>query len=95
MKDTETLLSGIEYKIRKLINLQKKLREENDRLKQEKIELLNKLEIQSKKLKESEEKNKIIRISKNLETNKDTKEVKLKINEIVREIDKCVSLLNR
>ena len=40
---------------------------------------------------------KLLKLAKQLEGNsvKDTKEVKLKINEMVREIDKCIALMNK
>jgi hypothetical protein len=95
MQDTETILSGIEFKIRNLLNLQNKLKADNKELKIENGELRKNIEIQSNKLKELEEKNRILRISKTLDTSKDSKDLRLKINEIVREVDKCVSLLSK
>lgn len=40
---------------------------------------------------------KLLKLAKQLEGDsvKDTKEVKLKINEMVREIDKCIALMNK
>ena len=42
----------------------------------------------------TEEKNKVHTIAKVLENRKDNK-AKLRINELVREIDKCIALLNK
>ncbi len=95
MQDTEIILSGIEFKIRNLLNLQKKLRIENRDLKLKNIELLKNTEIQIVKIKELEQNNRVLRISKKIDSGKDTKDLKLKINEIVREVDKCVSLLSK
>lgn len=43
------------------------------------------------------EKNKLIKIAKSLDgsANGDSSELKLKINEILREVDRCVALLNK
>ena len=40
---------------------------------------------------------KLLKLAKQLEGDsvQDTKEVKLKINEMVREIDKCIALMNK
>jgi hypothetical protein len=95
MQDIEILLSGIEFKIRNLLNLQKKLKTENSKLRIENGELRINLDNLNIKIKELEEKNRVLRISKKIDTEKDGKELRLKINEIVREVDKCMSFLNR
>lgn len=47
-----------------------------------------------KEIDELKEKNKILRISKGVE-GEDKGEIRLKINEIVREVDNCISQLNQ
>ncbi|MDP4267535.1 MAG: hypothetical protein Q8880_08885, partial [Bacteroidota bacterium] len=42
-----------------------------------------------------EEKNKILKIASSINSKENSKEVKLKINEFLREIDKCIALLNK
>ncbi len=95
MKDVSVLISGIEYKIRKLVNLQKKLEVENVELKKEIKELLINIERQRSIIKKLEDKYKILKISKTIEFKEGTTDAKLKINELVREIDKCLGLLNK
>lgn len=96
MKDLDVLVSGIEFKIRKLINLKEKLEQENIDLINKKNELLTKNKEQENIIKHIKEKNNILKITKLLKTEgkKDT-EVKLRINVLLREIDKCLGLLNK
>ena len=95
MKDIETIISGLEFKIRKLINLQKNLKSENADLLKEKLELLSNLNLKNEKIKELEEKYKVLKISKTMESGIKNTDMKLKINEMVREIDKCVEILSK
>ena len=94
MKDVASLVSGIEYKLRKLIENHHLLRSENIRLNHEIQELKQVNNDQRQSIKQLEEKNKILRIAKTLVTKEGNVEAKLKINELVREIDKCIGLLN-
>jgi uncharacterized coiled-coil DUF342 family protein len=63
------------------------------------LELKNELDDKSKIIDELKEKYNILKMTKKLETpslnvKEDNKELKLKINEMLREIDKCMALLN-
>ncbi|MEI6435093.1 MAG: hypothetical protein WCP32_09630 [Bacteroidota bacterium] len=94
MKDVETLVSVIDFKLKKVFANQHILRKESQTLDKE----IQRLKTENLKLKENikqlEEKIKILRLSKTLETKEGNVEAKLKINELVREIDKCIGLLN-
>ena len=94
MKDVATLVSGIEYKLRKLIEQHKTIRIENSRLQNENLELKKIISQQQQVISQLEEKGKILKLAKTLETKEGNVEAKLKINELVREIDKCIGLLN-
>ncbi|MCD6111831.1 MAG: hypothetical protein J7J86_01035 [Bacteroidales bacterium] len=96
MKDLGILVSGIEFKIRKLINLKEKLEKEKKDLINQNQKLIKKNKEQEEIIKQLREKNNILKITKLIKTEgeKDT-EVKLRINELVREIDKCLGLLNQ
>jgi hypothetical protein len=94
MKDVATLVSGIEFKLRKLIEQHQLTRRENIRLTTEIQELRDVINVQSQTIKQLEEKSKILKLAKTLETKEGNVEAKLKINELVREIDKCIGLLN-
>ncbi|MEI6683021.1 MAG: hypothetical protein WCO44_10355 [Bacteroidota bacterium] len=94
MKDVATLVSGIDYKIRKLIEHHDLLRSENRRFINEISELKQETNDQKRKIKLLEENIKILKLAKTLENKEGNVEAKLKINELVREIDKCIGLLN-
>jgi uncharacterized protein YjgD (DUF1641 family) len=94
MKDVATLVSGIEYKMGKLIEQHHIQRVENKKCNTELLELKKVIKDQKQTIRELEDKIKILRIAKTLETKEGNVEAKLKINELVREIDKCIGLLN-
>ncbi len=94
MKDVATLVSGIEYKLGKLIEKQHILRDENVKNTTEIQELKQEINQQKNTIRQLEEKLKILRIAKTIESKEGNVEAKLKINELVREIDKCIGLLN-
>lgn len=93
MFDSETTLSGIEFKVRQLID-------ENSRLKTEALELTEKIEelteiINSQKntINNLTEETQIIKLRNTLVQKGDSAEIKLKINQLIRNIDKSLSLL--
>ncbi len=95
MESAGTLISGIDYKIRKLISRVEELENEHKQL-NDKIEELNtnikslELEIEGQK-----DRIKVLKLAKSLDNEESRTEVKLKINELLREIDNCVRLLNK
>ena len=88
-------LSNIELKVNKLINSYKELSLLNSNIDNEKYRLkveLSKKEIEINSLKE---KIKLMNISKSVDvSSEDIKNTRMKINSYVREIDKCIALLN-
>jgi len=94
MDDVSTLVSGINLKVRKLIARQKKLREENETL----IIDINKLKKTNQEQKQVidglEDKIRILKLARNTGEKEDNSDVRAKINELVREIDNCIGLLN-
>ena len=94
MKDVATLVSGIEYKLGKLIEQQQIQRTDNKRHIAEIQELKQAVNEQKHIIRQLEDKIKILRIAKTIESKEGNVEAKLKINELVREIDKCIGLLN-
>ena len=95
--DNLTLISGrLRSKLEKLLHLHKKLKEDNSKLLKEREDLLKKIEEYKNSINKLEEKNKVAKLAETLlKTNENSSEVKLKINELVRELDKCIALLNR
>ncbi|MCX6268614.1 MAG: hypothetical protein NTW16_14875 [Bacteroidetes bacterium] len=94
MKDVATLVSGIEYKMGKLIEQHRVQLFDNKKHITEIQELKQIVSEQKNTIRQLEDKIKTIIIAKTLETKEGNVEAKLKINELVREIDKCIGLLN-
>jgi hypothetical protein len=96
MSNYSSVITSLNSKIEKLILLHRNLEEDKMRLSAEKQDLLK--IIQELKIKNNylEEQNKAIRLAKDIkEDGENSLDLKLKINELVREIDKCLALLNR
>ena len=88
-------LEHIELKIAQIKERNKELLSENEQLKNENLELKNKLEDAAQKLKNLEETNKMIKLAKGMSADKaETRELKIKINQLIRDIDRCIDLLN-
>lgn len=80
----------------KLVDLSKALQEHNDLLNLENQSLKVALEASENKRKELDEKLRILKLAKSLEgSSEKTLDMKQKINEFVREIDKCIVLLKK
>ena len=95
MFDFETTLSGIQYKVRQLI-------EDNNRLKDKVLELteaneeLNEyIKNKDNKIKELIEETQILKLRNTLVQKGDSAEIKLKINQLIRNIDKSLMLLTK
>ncbi len=89
------IISSLEIKINKLLSSFNNLKLVNDELKNEKSRLSVELEDKSKEIHALNDKIKIMSISKSVDvSNNDVKETRLKINEYIREVDKCIALLN-
>ncbi len=89
-------LNIVVEKTERLIELCGALQEENDLLKLENESLKVALAISKEKNKEFDEKLRVVKLAKSFsETNEKTLDIKQKINEFVREIDKCIVLLKK
>jgi hypothetical protein len=89
------IISSLEIKINKLLSSFNNLKLVNDELKNEKFRLSLELEDKYKEINALNDKIKIMSISKSVDvSNNDVKETRLKINEYIREVDKCIALLN-
>ncbi|MDX9798544.1 MAG: hypothetical protein RBT05_06785 [Bacteroidales bacterium] len=93
MEDLQTLITGIEYKVRKLIEVKSNLNQDRESLNQE-IKNLNKVVLeQSTEINSLKEQIKTLKLGETIKNNLDTTEVKLKINNLVRKIDRCVGII--
>jgi len=94
----EVSLEGLKIKVEKVINSHLELTRENKNLKLFNHELRQKNEEQKIKIRELEDKNKVIKLSQAINGNgsdQNARDLKLKINEYIREIDKCLALLHK
>ena len=94
MKDLSLLVSNVKQKAEKLTVKHQLLKEENKILSNKMEEVKKELEDKNQQILELNEKIQLLKLAKNVD-GESTKEVKLKINEMVREIDKCIAQINR
>jgi len=89
------LISNIEKKLSNLLSSYENLKVKNLKLEDENNKLISKIEDNSQIINSLNDKIKIMSISKSVDVSKnDIKQTKLKINEYIREIDKCIAQLN-
>ena len=93
MKD---IINNIEVKLGKFIAKHQQVNNEKLILEQENNSLSTELKKNKQDLSVLQEKIKLMNMSKSVEMSKEeVKASRLKINEYVREIDKCIALLNK
>jgi|SRR6266542_5979899 len=96
MTENESQVNSLEVKINKLFSLHEKLKNENHLLLSENTELQDKIRQKDTEFKDLHGKYENLKLAKQLVSGgDDTHEAKLKVNRIVREIDKCIALLNK
>lgn len=89
-------LDQVMDRTQKLVDLSKALQEQNDQLNLENQALNSALNTSEFQRKELEEKLRVLKFAKSLEgSSEKTLDIKQKINEFVREIDKCIVLLKK
>ena len=89
-------LNSVLLKTTRLIELCDALQEENDLLKLENESVKVALDASKNKNADLEEKLRVLKLAKSIEgTSEKTLDIKQKINDFVREIDKCVVLLKK
>lgn len=94
-ENIKTIVKEIDYKVRKLKHDHEQA-VNTIKLQEEQISTLeNKIQQQKEEIEHINQKIKLIKLSKTIENKRDLTQTKLKINELVREIDNCISLLNK
>jgi hypothetical protein len=89
-------LDQVMDRTQKLVDLSKALQEHNDLLNLENQTLKVAFETSETKRKELDEKLRVLKLARSLEgSSEKTLDIKQKINEFVREIDKCIVLLKK
>ncbi len=85
----------LEDKLKNILTNYEFLRDENEALLQNNTKLHLLLEEKEQQLKDQEEKYDLLKVAKTIEGSKEnTRDTKLKINALIREIDKCITQLN-
>ena len=92
----KNIVKNIEVKLGKLIAKYQQVKQEKLILQQENEDFVESLKLKEIEILNLQEKVKLMNISKSVDASKqEVKETRLKINEYVREIDKCIALLNK
>ena len=89
-------LELLQQRISSVIEAYTSQKTENEQLKKQNCELEEKIQFDKGKIKALRDKYNKLKISKALiASSHDVHDAKLKVNRMVREIDKCIALLNR
>ncbi len=92
----DEVIFSLEENIKNIILVAEKLQDENFQLKQQVEELSKTIYVKEQEIETLESKYQSLKLTKTLiASSDDVKYVKLQINRMVREIDKCIALLNR
>jgi len=94
MANEQLLISGIEYKIRKLIEINRAIYDKNESLKQKVSELTEKVEELTESLHEKENNAIKLSLANTLGYKIDVEKGKEMLDELIEEIDKCINVLS-
>ncbi len=90
------IVSELRGQISRLVSLYQDLKLEKEELVREKMDLLERVESLSKENEEFKHQYDTLKLAKTFAVNTgDSQQAKNKISQIVREIDKCIALLNK
>ena len=95
MKDTSTLISGIYYKIKLLVEKNVILTKEIESLEHQNAKLKGDLKVYIERLNELKLENDAIKITKTISSDEDREKTRFVIESLVQEIDKSLNLLNK
>jgi predicted patatin/cPLA2 family phospholipase len=94
MEDLSDLVKGLDIKSRQLALRYKKLKHDFDQLQNKNLETENNITQYKQSILELEKQIQILTIAKSIPTGKESSIAKKKINELLRELDTCIDLLN-
>ena len=96
MTTEEDMISLLEGKIKQVIEIAESFRINNIQLKQQVDELTESLLVKDREMEVLESKFQSLKLAKTLTSSPEkVKSAKLQVSRMVREIDKCIALLNR
>ncbi|MEI6577055.1 MAG: hypothetical protein WCO63_12835 [Bacteroidota bacterium] len=94
MTESNELIDSIQQKVKALISQCSTVQKEHKKMQ----DLINKKEAiiieQKQNIKQLEDKITILKITKSLEKGKENSDARRRINEMIKEIDKCIGLIN-
>lgn len=94
--ELENVITYLKLNIQKIKELHSKSVSENDQLRDEIVRLTAKIEEKENENEQLEKKYESLKLAKVIAASStDAHEAKIKLNRIVREIDRCISLLNK
>ncbi|MGB3947706.1 MAG: hypothetical protein WBM13_06960 [Bacteroidia bacterium] len=93
MSDLDLNLVDLKSNVEKLVRLHQTLKNENKELKKKNTELLEIVENQTNRIQFLERSNSELTTKNSTEQEQRISETKIKINELVQEIDNCIALL--
>jgi hypothetical protein len=94
--DKEDLINTLQANIKKLVSLYESEKVSGNALKKINSDLLEKIKLKDEELEKLEAKCNNLKIARSVSTKgDDIQQAKMKVNSLVREIDKCIALLNR
>jgi regulator of replication initiation timing len=95
MEAMEQRLAAIRVKVERLLEENRAMKTDYESMQGRVAEFEKTIELQKNTIAELTERNKMIKLAKNLSlSGSDSFDIKIKINEMVREIDRCIDLLN-
>lgn len=93
--DQNQLVNQLSEKIKAIVSMLEKSEEERDRLQVEKNRLSEQVKLKTIAFEELERKSETLKLAKAiLGSGENSHDAKIKVNRIMREIDKCIALLN-
>jgi hypothetical protein len=95
MSDASVLIDGINKKINKLLALHGELKMKYTDAVDKQLELDRTVKDQEELIKKLKEENRNLKIAKSVKLSEENTDIKIKIEELVREIDHCIGLLNK
>ncbi len=94
MKDVSALVTAIEYKLDLIMKQNNELKKQMLELKTKKESLTTELQLAREEKDELYKENQILLLNKGAMRKQDSEKAKKNINDFIREIDKCIALLN-
>ena len=95
MKDTSTLISGIYYKIKLLVERNTVLTKEIESLQNQNSKINEELTAYKERLRQLKLENDVVKITKTISSDEDREKTRVVIEGLVQEIDKSLNLLNK